>query len=173
MFVSNTAVFFLSDHLYYASGKEFIYSCQIAFWFWSVGTTIATSALLVKTYRIFKLFINPKLREIKIYFKDLIAAIVLFVSIDVAILSLWTSINPWVLTEVEVGPFDDFGRPSETYAVCRGAMGYRTEIPFIVVLFLFHFAIYMIAGFLAWKSRDVSTDFQEVSTMFWVFQGSF
>lgn len=157
----NTSIIFWSDDLYYLSGQSFILTCQAAWSLWSFGATIATSALNVKMYRIFKTFINPKMKVVNIRNHHLLLMIQLLCFVDAMLLLAWFLTNPLVLTLTELPPFDEFGRPDATFFTCSALKPDGSEWIFLSLILLFHLSLFIVGGVLSFKSRNVSTDFQE------------
>ena len=60
--MSSLAVLFVGDDLYYATNRVFASSCQVAWWLWSVGTTLSSSAVVAKMYCVYSTCFDRKVR---------------------------------------------------------------------------------------------------------------
>lgn len=139
--------------------------CQLNFWLISLGSTISATALIAKLYRINVLFNNPKMKRVSISDRQMLLGILACVLLNIALLLLLTVINPVAYQRLNTEE-DDFGRAVKSYGFCGGKV--NSSIPSVVVLFVLYFLWNTAGAIIAFKTRKVSTDFQEAK---WIYIG--
>jgi len=134
-------------------------SCNSIPWLFSLGTTISVAGIVVKLYRIYRIFTNPSLQSLSLKTTDLYMAVLFLVVVNVAILSAWFFSAPLVWKRV-IMTVDMYGRPTESYGVCTSTKQ-NLLIVFASLLVTFHVLCYIAGAFFAYRVRGVDSDFQE------------
>jgi len=145
-------------------------ACMVSPWLVSLGFTTVFSALFTKTGRIFLIYRNSrKFRRVQIKVKDVIIPFVVLLLMNVGILTAWSVIDPLVHRRQEIDNVDHFGRTTETYSVCVPASGAQEDggarVPweFLGPLLSLNFVALALSNYLAFKSRDLPSQFNESS----------
>ncbi|CAJ1931277.1 unnamed protein product [Cylindrotheca closterium] len=160
-FLMGTSIIFLSLDDEVVSTETCSAFCILVPWFFSFGWILSFSALYAKTYRVNKIFHNPKCRRMKVTVKDVMAPIFLLQTIANTILIVWysTARPEWVR---ETTKEDLFGREIETSASCD----YGGSTGFIISLCTLLLAVLFYTLQQAYAARDVSTEFAETEYIF-------
>lgn len=82
--------------------------------------------------------------------------------VNVITLSLMTALDPITFERNGLVYNDQFGRPETTYGQCV----WKTQIPYIVTLFVLNFLIALLSAYQSWKARKLSTEFAESQYIF-------
>ncbi|XP_060581360.1 gamma-aminobutyric acid type B receptor subunit 2-like [Ruditapes philippinarum] len=142
----------LSSFSYYRVMKTD--TCMIRTWMMAIGFTTLFGALFSKTYRIYAIFRDGrlKLKIIKDY--QLIAKVGVLLAIDSIILIPWTIFHPQVMKE-----FSELDKKIENknvlhytvYLHCNGDY----EVYWFGILYIYKGLLLVIGTFLAWETRTV------------------
>ena len=139
--------------LIFWSGDQNGFTCNIKVWLGLVGYATVMSNMLVKTWRIWKIFDTSKLRARAIHNKDLMVGSSAITAIQVALLLFWTLYDPPVPV-LKQSSLSDFYQ----YQECQGSNAVFQTVWGAVVLSLN--AILIIAGaVLAFFTRNVTSSF--------------
>ena len=82
-------------------------SCQVPLWLISLGFSLVFGTIFAKTYRVYKIFNNPKLRKVRIKNSELFKIIIFFLLWDVLLLTIWYLVDPlilrreWIFNEIK------------------------------------------------------------------------
>jgi 7 transmembrane sweet-taste receptor of 3 GCPR len=85
------------------------------------------------------------------------------VTANVVVLASWTAVAPLQM-ETQVKSMDMFGRSIETYSFCNWADS--SAVPFYVTLGAINFGLLSYAMVVAWRAREISTEFSESEYIF-------
>lgn len=162
--ISSLTVLFISVDEGFTESQSFLdISCNLHWATWSIGSTIVTSALLVKTYRILRIFKNPALKKVtNMHNVHLYVRISMLVIVDLIILLVWYLTSPakWVRQDFSI---DEFGNTLESFGYCYSS----GSSSFILLLLIYNFILFAIAVYVCYKVRNVNAEFQE-STYFFI-----
>jgi len=132
-------------------------ACMSIMWLFSMGFTIAQSALFAKLWRINKLFNSPHLRRKAIYERDVAwPGLVLFV-VNFTLLLIYTLLDPLRFERVAVD-----GEEWNSYGTCTN--GTEGEILFFLSLFV-NLGALAIACYQAYRARNISDEYSESKSM--------
>ncbi|RDD37872.1 Gamma-aminobutyric acid type B receptor subunit 2 [Trichoplax sp. H2] len=131
------------------------YACIAEIWFLSLGFTVAFGSVMLKTWRIFKIFTN--VAKVKLIIKDihLIFRLVQLLAIDIIVLILWTIIDPMTTTDVGIGQ----ERQHDGQNIIRyrfQACSSEQSIVWLITIFAFKLSMLLYGVSLAWRTRKVS-----------------
>lgn len=102
-----------------------------------------------------------KMRRLKLTVTDVMKPMVVLLVINVAVLTLWTVIDPLQRNTIVVSQ-DKFGRNVETFGVCGSDHGYI----FLAVLCVINLGSLIFAVVQAYRARIISTELQESTYIF-------
>ncbi|KAG7337152.1 7 transmembrane sweet-taste receptor of 3 GCPR [Nitzschia inconspicua] len=146
-----------------ASSHGLVIACTSAVWLLAIGVGTIFSALFAKAHRINALMKSAsRCRKITVSARDTLKPIVALLFLNILILSLMTGLDPieFIINVVSV---DSFGRETETYGTC----GYATHhLQFTIPLVAINFGMLCAAAFQSWRTRNLSTEFQESQSIF-------
>jgi len=156
--VSTSSVFyFYRDEEEYSQGENNM-RCNLANYLVSVGITITCASLFVKLNRILLLAKKQEtFRKKKIKLSWAFKRIGLLLFLDAIIITLVHLYSP-LKYELTILAEDEFEQPISVYHYCTtdgGADG------IYVLWFAYHIFLYVYGGYLVFKARGLSSDFQE------------
>jgi hypothetical protein len=131
-------------------------ACTIFPWFLCVGYVLIYSALFMKLWRINRVLSGIRS---KVEVKQVVWPAVTLLGITAIILAVWTGVDPF---EWERFPVDENEPLGESYGQCSSSH----SLVFVIILALVMLAATILAGFMAWKTKDVDSKFSESS---WIF----
>ena len=132
-------------------------ACMAVPWLFSLGFAIVFSALAAKIFRITKVMqAAANFQKKKVEVKDVMAIMVAVIMAQVVILLCWQFIDPmtWQRDLVSV---DINGYPTQSVGSCQSDHVLRYLVPLVVV----DFVLLAVALVLCFKSRNLSSEFQE------------
>jgi hypothetical protein len=133
-------------------------SCTLSPILFTFGFQISTVAISAKTYRIYSLFHNPKLKRYTFTLRKLIGWMAVFLSLPTLFAILWWTISPLRYIRVFVYK-DNLGNPIESFGMCDA------PTPFSGAMLIISFLLYgiSIAGvsYFAYKARNIPSDYHE------------
>jgi gamma-aminobutyric acid type B receptor len=138
-------------------------ACQSTPWLASIGFTLIFSALFSKTWRINQVFSNArKFRRVTVTVKDVMLPLVLLLSSNVVVLSVWTVLSPMQYSRIAHEGTDAWNRIISSYAICQSNSGRKGEaLPYIVILVCINASVVVIANIQAYQARSIKTEFSE------------
>mmetsp|Transcript_14325 Transcript_14325/g.20999 ORF Transcript_14325/g.20999 Transcript_14325/m.20999 type:complete len:686 (-) Transcript_14325:257-2314(-) len=154
-----TSIIFISfDESYGWSEDHLSMACTAFPWFFVIGYLIQYCAIFCKFQRIHKLF--SMVRQ-KVTITQVLLPFIVIITLSIVVLIIWTVIDPpvWqreIITEA----------PLETYGKCNSS----NITPFIVPLCILIAVATASTMFIAWKVKDIQSEFSEWN---WVFYGIF
>ena len=131
-------------------------TCMMKLWTLSLGFTCSIMAIIIKTYRIWKIFdINEeKLKRVYMPTSLLLKWLSTCCFIDVLYLVLWHTIAPLTASIRISDPY----RPSKNYTMCATS---ASAVIFAVILIVLKSCTLLIASFMAFRVRKVPLAFNE------------
>ncbi|ORZ40981.1 7 transmembrane sweet-taste receptor of 3 GCPR-domain-containing protein [Catenaria anguillulae PL171] len=128
-------------------------TCRARTWLLALGLCLVLASIATKTFRLYQIFGNKRMRLVKLGTKKLMSYMAVFVLIDVILLAVWTAVsNPGrVISSVSATTF--------TY-VC-GVNGSTGLDALSIVLIVYHGALLLAAVVLSYKVRNVSSEYNE------------
>ena len=155
--VDNTSIIFMSrDNQNPDTPKEALdTSCFIFPWLLSLGHMMTTATLVAKIYRVKKLVgacsTNQGLRKVRVTILEVSAFIVLFLSIDLVLLTAWSATDP-LQWEIKISSLDQQGYVSAARGQCDTENSFSFLYPLAIALF--HLATLIYANVLAYQTSD-------------------
>ena len=106
--------------------------CNLQWWGISLGVTLSVCALLVKLYRINKLFAKKNnFRKVKVTSRKMLIVIALVLLINVVLLAIWTGVDPFMYVRINI-KVDRFDQVQESFGICASTKGSNLLIPVLV-----------------------------------------
>lgn len=132
-------------------------ACMAAPALFSFGVSLALASLTAKTYRVYKLFVNRKLRVVRFRVGKALALVVVTLGVVVAVLAAWIARAPlfWLRT---VNFYDGQGFPLASAGTCAGTdetLGFAVAVASLFALAL------VCAAVAAHAVRNVPDEYQE------------
>lgn len=90
---------------------------------------------------------------------DIICFTFALLAVNLIVLITWTVLSPLHWQRIDKDNVDMYGRPTESYAVCRSDDG----LPFAVTLIVVNVAFLIVGNWWAYTSRTIETDYDESS----------
>ena len=132
-------------------------ACMAAPWLFSLGFSIVFSALAAKIFRITKVMhAAANFQRKKVEVKDVMAIMIVVVMVQVVILICWQLIDP-LTWQRDLIAEDINGYPTQSVGSCQSDHVLRYLVPLVVLDFL----LLAVALILCFKSRKLSSEFQE------------
>jgi len=129
-------------------------SCITRVWLLQLGFTTLLSALIIKTFRIWRISDQQKLRQNRITLFELFVTYAIVISVEIVFTLIWTVIAGSSELIVVVDPL----RPSENYTVCSSS---NTFTGFAATALAIKCVMIIVSVFLGWKTRKTPGDFNE------------
>ncbi|KAJ3098856.1 dolichyl-phosphate beta-glucosyltransferase [Phlyctochytrium bullatum] len=130
-------------------------SCLAEIWMLPVSFSIVIGMLISKTFRILRIFNNPRAAVIRMTNWDLFGYMIAATAPNIAVLVIWSVFDP--PTPVVISRGDGEGL-SFVYCNSKSAMA---QAGFTAVLYLYNAAILVLLAVLAWMTRTVNALFSE------------
>jgi hypothetical protein len=132
-------------------------------WFLSLGLTTIFAALFAKTWRIHRLYRNAKVfRRVTIRARDVLWPLVTLLSINVVILTVWTSLDPLTWNQFTVLS-DSFGRAVNVRYSCFEFDNGGADVSLTCLVLMV--AVNLSASFLlnieSYRARNLPSEFNE------------
>eukprot|EP00512_Aurantiochytrium_limacinum_P000835 CAMPEP_0171485924 /NCGR_PEP_ID=MMETSP0958-20121227/808_1 /TAXON_ID=87120 /ORGANISM="Aurantiochytrium limacinum, Strain ATCCMYA-1381" /LENGTH=1126 /DNA_ID=CAMNT_0012018753 /DNA_START=176 /DNA_END=3556 /DNA_ORIENTATION=- len=147
-------------------------ACNAFLWLLSLGTTTTATAIILKLYRIMRIFHNPSLRLLLITASSLFKVLATVLIINIILLIVPSVIDPMTWKRIVVVE-DNFGNPAVSYATCYFSDSLVVK-SCMWLLLAFHVSFYFIGATIAYRVRDVDSSFQEGKSLavavMWQFQ---
>lgn len=147
-------------------------ACNAFFWLVSLGTTTTATAIILKMYRIMKIFHNPSLRSLMLSASTLLKFMASVLLVNIILLLVPTILDPIQWKRFIVSR-DSYDNPVESYGACSFTTSAAVRTCYWLLL-AFHASLYLIGATIAYRVRDVDSSFQEGKTLavavIWQFQ---
>lgn len=145
-------------------------ACMAFPWLLSIGFTTIFAALFAKIWRLNQLVHHAShFRRVTIHVKDVLLPFAILMTINVALLLLWSFIDPliWVRTKASDNTdYESFGCCYASSLVQDGTSadsGFSYSILWGGLIVLLNFCALAMANYQAWKARNTSTAYSESS----------
>ncbi|GBG28277.1 Gamma-aminobutyric acid type B receptor subunit 2 [Hondaea fermentalgiana] len=132
-------------------------NCMLIPIFFFVGFGIIVVPLLLKTWRVNKLFNNRRLRRISISNRQLFKYELIFLACVLSILLAWLTVDPLRYTRTIIETDSVTGAPIQSVGICTC----ENPLPFLVPLICFIVVCLVWGNYLAYKGRNIPTKFSE------------
>jgi hypothetical protein len=139
-----------------ASDEGCSIACMSVPWLLCTGFSVAFAALLCKLKRINKLFSHAAMRRIKVEPRDVMKSLVIFLLLNLILLSIWTAISPLVWTR-QVNSIDQFNRTVSSIGYCSS----EWYLPFVILLVVLNLSLLIYCMYQAYHARSISLEFSE------------
>ena len=139
-----------------SSGMPLDAACASIPFLFSMGTCITHGALMLKTWRISRIFNNPKLKTVNLPDKKLLYYEGIFLSIVLIVNIIWCATYPlhWVRKVID---YNDDGSARSSIGSCQSE--YSTL--FLILLAILIASSLFYGNYLAYKTRNVPDEFAE------------
>ena len=132
-------------------------ACMAAPFLFSIGFTIAFSALFAKTNRINQLFDNAiTFQRVQIRAKDVVLPLVVLLTCNIVLLSVWAALYPLEWSRITLSE-DQYGRSSSSIGKCTSEKVW----PFLGPIIAINGVALIIALFEAYRARKIDTRYSE------------
>lgn len=129
-------------------------TCNAKIWLLQLGFTMTYSAIFIKTFRLWRIFMMVKLQVVRITNRDLLIAFAIWLAAETVYTIIWISVAPTQQERVVVDPL----RPSMDYFICSRNAAHNGFAAGAVAIKGFTIA----AGcFVTWATRKIPGDFNE------------
>jgi hypothetical protein len=127
--------------------------CNLRYWLAGVGFVLMFSALLTKTWRVWRIFHEHSLKMIKLTNSYLLRIMAVAICIEITVLIIWSAaFTPAVETVI----VDNY-RPVLNYRICTD----DTSLPFAIVLIIYKALIILGGVVLGFWSRKIRSEYNE------------
>eukprot|EP00516_Mucochytrium_quahogii_P012765 CAMPEP_0203806036 /NCGR_PEP_ID=MMETSP0100_2-20121128/14596_1 /ASSEMBLY_ACC=CAM_ASM_000210 /TAXON_ID=96639 /ORGANISM=" , Strain NY0313808BC1" /LENGTH=211 /DNA_ID=CAMNT_0050714679 /DNA_START=564 /DNA_END=1196 /DNA_ORIENTATION=+ len=134
------------------------YGAEVGYGSAAVGFMFTFCPLFLKMYRVKKIFKGDlsKMLTAKITDAQLFRMILGFISVDVFILILWTSIDPlkFIRDNLEEDPYSN---PIESVGSCKS----ENSTIFLTMISLYHISVLIYGAKISYETSDMNTAFSE------------
>lgn len=128
--------------------------CMSSIWLLTLGFNVMYSALFTKTFRVWRIFQQGKLRVVRITTKDLWHIQLALSSFDLLLNTIWNANNPMGVAIVVPDPL----RPKLNYQQCNVD---STQLTYIYITIVFKGVLIVAGVILTWLARNVPSQFNE------------
>lgn len=138
-------------------------ACMANPWFMSLGLTTIFAALFAKTWRIRRLYSSAKVfRRVTIRARDVVWPLVILLTINVIILTVWTVLDPLEWNEVIVEK-DSYGRVLDVRYSCY-AIG-STDVSLVCLLLMVAVNLFssVLLNVESYRARKLPSEFNETN----------
>lgn len=138
-------------------------ACMSIPWLMSIGFTTTFCALFSKTWRVDKIFHNPRrFSRIKVTAKDVIGPYLALLAINVIVLACWTAIAPLVYDRFYYEGTDSWNREISSHGVCHSEGDAKGGfVPYVVIIGVVNLGVLILAVLQAYQARSIRTEFSE------------
>jgi ABC-type sugar transport system substrate-binding protein len=133
--------------------------CMSIPWLASLGFTMTFSALFSKTMRVNQIFHSKggAFTRVRVEAKDVLVPFVLLFTCNVAILALWTALDPLTYVREDLPGTDGWNRVIATYGSCKSQQaGY-----YLTPLAAINISVLALANYQAYQARMIQSEFAE------------
>mmetsp|Transcript_40155 Transcript_40155/g.84349 ORF Transcript_40155/g.84349 Transcript_40155/m.84349 type:complete len:295 (+) Transcript_40155:873-1757(+) len=130
-------------------------ACMAVPWFLGCGFSCAFSALFAKTLRINKIFgAADSYNRITVTLQDVMKPFIALLSLNIALLSIWTIVNPMVWKRIQTSPISSYGACSP-----QNTSGFGLTP--LILFGILNIVILIAANVQAFRAREISDEFSE------------
>ena len=127
--------------------------CNLRYWLSGVGFVLMFSALLTKTWRVWRIFHEHSLKMMKLTNIYLLRIMAVALSVEILVLAVWSgAFTP----EAETVVLDE-NRPILNYRTCTT----EDSLPFAIILIIFKAALILAGVVLGFWSRKIRSEYNE------------
>lgn len=149
------------------SGEGCNAACGTFPWLLCLGFSAIFSALFTKTHRITRIMKAAKtFKRLTVTPADVAKRMLVLMGANIIVLGLWAGLDP-LRYETETVQRDIFDREVETYSFCAC----DNPLPYVLPLAAINVGSLMYAVYMAWKAKDISTEFSESLYIFKILIG--
>ncbi|CAB9496659.1 receptor [Seminavis robusta] len=133
--------------------------CMLTPWCFSMGFTIAFSALFSKTMRVYKIFQSAAaMRRITVGVRDVAKPMVALACFNLLLLIFWQTLDPLTWQRITVDyNLDPYGRPKESYGSCYVSLS-TTQQGFAYSILTINAIPVLVANYMSYKARNIRSD---------------
>jgi len=132
-------------------------ACMFRAWAFHITFDLCLGPLFVKTNRVYKVFVNVKMKKVKAGVKESLQALSALVMVDVIILLVWQFVNPMVaVTEMK----EENGVLAE-FTTC----GTEGSFPVVYFAALYKVSLCLYGCYLSFLTKDVNPNFAEAKSI--------
>lgn len=132
--------------------------CMSVPWVSCCGFTIVFSALFAKTFRITRILrAAMTFQRVTVTKKDVLLPMVILLSLNVLVLTLWTALDPLSYIRQDNPGTDGWNRTISTFGACRS----RNALPYLLPLVFINLFCLGIANWQAYLARKIKSEFAE------------
>ncbi|AYV86402.1 MAG: hypothetical protein Solumvirus9_2 [Solumvirus sp.] len=128
--------------------------CKAFNWLLHLGFTLMIQSMVIKTFRLWRIFTREELTTVKITINDIIVGLSIVILIDIIFLVLWSLISPITTREVIVDP----DRISLNYTTCSSG---SSNFIFEMISIGYHSASLLLMMYISWNVRNIPDNFNE------------
>ena len=134
-------------------------ACMSQIWFLSIGFTVIFAALFSKTWRINRIFHNPRrFSKIVVGVQDVLAPFAVLLTANTVVLLLFTILSPLEFVRLDHEGTDSWNRVISTYGTCQS----RSHAwPYIASLVVINGSALLFALVQAYVARSIQSEFSE------------
>uniref|UniRef100_A0A7S2RGD5 G-protein coupled receptors family 3 profile domain-containing protein n=1 Tax=Mucochytrium quahogii TaxID=96639 RepID=A0A7S2RGD5_9STRA len=132
------------------------FSCMAFYWCWPIGMSLTFGALVMKLWRIWRIFDNKSMKRIRITNKDLYKMLAAIVSVDLIILIVWSIVAPLKYERVVISR-DAFGNPISSYGTCQG----KNAVVYEALIVIYQGILFLTGVIICFKVRKADGEYQE------------
>jgi ABC-type branched-subunit amino acid transport system substrate-binding protein len=143
-------------------------ACMATPWLLSIGFVTTWSALFAKTWRLNRMLRSTKtFQRVKIRLFDVMLPFFVMLTVNVAVLLVWTLKAPLAWAWHDLGGVDEYGRPTKSYGAC-GPSGSPEEVwSFLGPILGINMIAFVITMYQCYQARHAPSDFSEAISLFW------
>jgi hypothetical protein len=127
--------------------------CNLRYWLAGVGFVLMFSALLTKTWRVWRIFHEHSLKMIKLTNLYLLRIMAVALSIEIVVLTIWSAAFTPQVETIAV----DVTRPILNYRTCSN----NVSLPFAIVLIVYKGILIVGGVVLGFWSRKIRSEYNE------------
>lgn len=136
-------------------------SCMAQLWLFSFGFTTTFSALFCKLWRLNRLFKSAKqFKRINVKPQDVILPFAALLSLNIILLTVWSTVDPLRWVRVDLKSYDEFDRVVARTASCS-CESQTNQTIFYTFYFVLNLSALAIANWQSFLSWNVRTEFNE------------
>eukprot|EP00594_Rhizosolenia_setigera_P005854 CAMPEP_0178943940 /NCGR_PEP_ID=MMETSP0789-20121207/2866_1 /TAXON_ID=3005 /ORGANISM="Rhizosolenia setigera, Strain CCMP 1694" /LENGTH=855 /DNA_ID=CAMNT_0020623591 /DNA_START=17 /DNA_END=2584 /DNA_ORIENTATION=- len=162
-YTMSLSIFFFSIDDGVASIAVSSFACMARAWTVSIGFCIVFAALYSKARRMNKIMGKSRsFQRVRVTFIDGLKPLVLILSCNMAILIVWTIVDPRVYKRIhDEADVDKFGRVTESYGKCVVKDESRSSLPYLLSIVAVNLVALVAANVEVYKGRDIETQYNE------------
>ncbi|XP_071956737.1 gamma-aminobutyric acid type B receptor subunit 2-like [Antedon mediterranea] len=150
-----SCVFLLGLDKAFLSTSEFRVVCVARAWFLCVSFTLAFGAMFCKTWRVYRIFTNVKMKKKVIKDGHLIIMVAVMLVIDAIVLIAWQLLDPMHVAKQYLEPKVEEGRDVLIEPIAYACVSNFKNV-WLSILYVYKGALMTFGCLLAWSTRHVS-----------------